>query len=98
MKITLKQHGGMAAAPGGRPLTLDTADLGERRDEVEGLARAVSGQPGATRAAHPDEMSYTLIIADADGTHEVHGMGSGRSAEFSRLMREVRSAGKAGTS
>jgi hypothetical protein len=105
MKITLKQYGGLAAAVRKAPLTLDTAELGERRDEVDSLARTVWAQSGAQAAArsapprmpHPDEMGYTLTIAGDEGTHEVRSMESAASPELSRLVEQVRRCGKAGT-
>jgi hypothetical protein len=96
MKITLKQHGGLAAAVRRPPLILDTAELGDRRDEVEGLARAVSAQSTSPGLPHPDAMGYTLIIAGADGTHEVRGMDNADSPEFSSLVQQVRRSGRAG--
>lgn len=95
MKITLKQYGGIApvARP---PMVLDTSDLGAAREEVEGLARAVSTQPGSSGAPHPDEMSYTLIIASDAGRQEVRGNDTTATPEFSSLVQQVRNRGKIG--
>jgi hypothetical protein len=105
MKITLKQHGGLAAAVRKAPLTLDTAELGNRRDEVDSLARTVSAQCAAQSAAesnparlpHPDEMGYTLTIAGEHGTQEVRSMEGAASPELARLVEQVRRCGKAAT-
>jgi hypothetical protein len=101
MKITLKQYGGLAAAVRKAPLTLDTAELGKGRDEVDSLARAVWAQIGAQpvppQMPHPDEMGYTLTIACDEGTHEVRSMESAASPELSQLVEQVRRCGKAGT-
>jgi hypothetical protein len=43
-------------------------------------------------------MGYTLIIAGADGTHEVRGTDNAASPEFSSLVQQVRRSGRAGTS
>ena len=96
MKITLKQHGGLAAAVRRPPLLLDTTELGDQRGEVEGLASTVSAQSIAPGPPHPDEMGYTLIITGDDGTHEVRSTESAASPEFSRLVQHVRRYGKAG--
>jgi hypothetical protein len=105
MRITLKQYGGLAAAVRKAPLTLDTAELGNRRDELESLARTVSAQSAAQSAAepapprlpHPDEIGYTLTIAGEHGTQEVRSMESAASPELARLVEQVRRCGKAGT-
>ena len=93
MKITLEQVGGLAGIR--RRYTLDTADLGDARDEVEALARAVGDQAKAPGAPHPDEFGYALRIAADDGTRELAGTDTGASAEFARLVKQVRSRGKA---
>ena len=66
MKITLEQVGGFAGIR--RRFILDTAELGEARGEVEGLARTVKTQRPAAGAPHPDAMVYLLTIAADDGT------------------------------
>ncbi|MET0981174.1 MAG: protealysin inhibitor emfourin [Telluria sp.] len=93
MKITLEQAGGLAGIR--RRFVLDTSDLGEARDEVESLARTVGEQPGASGSPHPDAMAYTLTIAGEDGTREVGGMDSASTAEFGKLVDQVRKHGKA---
>ncbi|MET0981431.1 MAG: protealysin inhibitor emfourin [Telluria sp.] len=95
MKITLKQYGGLAPVTR-PPVVLDTADLDQDRDEVEGLARAVSAQSSPPGSPHPDGMSYTLVIAGDEGVQEVQGMDGMASPEFSTLVQRVRGAGKAG--
>jgi hypothetical protein len=95
MKITLKQYGGMAPVTR-PPVVLDTSDLGAARDEVEGLARAVSAQSISSGSPHPDEMGATLIIASDEGTQEIRGMDTSSTEEFARLVQRVRSMGKVG--
>lgn len=95
MKITLEQMGGLAGIR--RRYTIDTADLGDARAEVEALARAVGGQSNAPGSPHPDEMGYTLTIAADDGTHELAGTDASASREFASLVKQVRSRGKAET-
>lgn len=96
MKITLQQHGGLAAARRA-PLVLDTAELGAQRAQVEALARTVSTQPGSPRPPHPDEMAYTLTIAGDDGTHDIRTMETDASPEFATLVQQVRRSGKPGS-
>lgn len=93
MKITLEQVGGLAGIR--RRFTLDTADLGDAREEVEALARAVGDQPKAPGSPQPDEMGYVLSIAADDGTHELAGTDASASTEFAGLVKQVRSRGKA---
>lgn len=92
MKITLKQHGGLAGQR--PPLVLDTASL-DTRAEVEQLARQVAGQTAQGAALRPDEMAYTLVIADDHGTHEARGVDSSATPEFANLAQQVRKWGKA---
>ena len=96
MKITLKQYGGLAAAVRRPPLILDTADLGDQRADVEGLARIVTAQSTSPGLPHPDAMGYTLLIDGVDGTHEVRGTDNAGSPEFSSLVQQVRRSGRAG--
>jgi len=93
MKITLEQVGGLAGIR--RRFTLDTADLGDARAEVEALARALKNQSNTLGSPHPDEMGYALRIAADDGTHELAGSDASASAEFAKLVKQVRSRGKA---
>jgi len=98
MKITLEQMGGLAGIR--RRITLDTADLGDARAEVEtlaveALARALKNQSRAPGSPHPDEMGYVLSIAADDGTHELAGTDASASREFASLVKQVRSRGKA---
>jgi hypothetical protein len=98
MKITLEQVGGLAGIR--RRFTLDTADLGDARAEVEtlaveALARALKNQSTAPGSPHPDEMGYTLNIAADDGTRELAGTDTSASTEFARLVKQVKSRGKA---
>ncbi|MFC5462234.1 protealysin inhibitor emfourin [Massilia niabensis] len=95
MKITLKQYGGLAPVTR-PPVVLDTADLDQDRDEVEGLARAVSAQSSPPAPPHPDGMSYTLVIDGDEGMQEVRGTDGSATAEFSELVQRVRGSGKAG--
>jgi len=93
MKITLEQMGGLAGIR--RRFTLDTADLGDARAEVETLARAVGNESTAPGSPHPDEMGYTLRIAADDGTRELAGTDTSASTEFAKLVKQVKSRGKA---
>lgn len=93
MKITLEQVGGLAGIR--RRFTLDTAGLGDAREEVEALARAVGEQSRAPDSPHPDEMGYTLTIAAHDGTQALAVTDASASAEFARLVKQVKSRGKA---
>ena len=95
MKITLEQMGGLAGIR--RRFTLDTADLGDARAEVEALARALENQSGAPGSPHPDEMGYALRIAADDGTHEFAATDASASPEFAQLVQQVKRRGKAGT-
>jgi hypothetical protein len=92
MKITLEQVGGLAGIR--RRFTLDTADLGDARAEVEALARALGQQSRAPGSPHPDEMGYALTISADDGTHELAGTDASASTEFARLVKQVRNRGK----
>lgn len=94
MKITLEQFGGLAGIR--RRFTLDTADLGEEREEVEALARAVGEQSYSPGAPRPDEMGYALHIAGDEGMREVAGTDASASTQFGRLVEQVRKRGKAG--
>ena len=95
MKITLEQVGGLAGIR--RRFTLDTADLGDAREEVEALARALKDQSSAPGSPHPDELGYALRIAADDGTRELAGTDTSASTEFANLVKQVKSRGKAET-
>ena len=93
MKITLKQSGGLA--PVRRPpVILDTSELEEGRDDVEGLARLVAAQPLRPVSPQPDGMSYTLVITGDVGTREVQGTDGDATPEFASLVQHVRRRGK----
>lgn len=93
MKITLKQYGGLA----GRrvAVVLDTAALAGERDALEGLARTVASEPDSSSAPHPDEMGYTLVIADGGVLREARAADSSATPAFSRLVQEVKTRGTA---
>ena len=93
MKITLEQMGGLAGIR--RRFSLDTADLGDARAEVEALARAVRGQSAAPGALHPDELGYALRIDADDGAHEFNGTDTSASPELAQLVQQVKRRGKA---
>lgn len=92
MKITLQQHGGLAGLR--PPLVLETTGLAAR-DDVERLARLVASQAAPAGPVHPDEMAYTLVIADGHATHEARGVDSSATPEFANLAQQVRKWGKA---
>ena len=94
MQITLRQYGGFAPVARA-PLTIDTANLAEEREEVEGLARTVSAQTLAPGMPYPDQMGYTLIIEGQGGRQEVHGSDEAGTPEFIRLVQLVRQRGEA---
>lgn len=96
MKITLQQHGGLAAAIKLPPLVLDTDELDDpTRAQVEALAHSVPAQRSAVRSPHPDELAYTLTLENVNGIHQLTSMETASSATFSELVRLVRRHGKA---
>ena len=56
-----------------------------------------AGASTAPGSPHPDEMGYTLAIAADDGTHELAGTDASATTEFARLVKQVKSRGKAET-
>ena len=106
MKITLRQHGGLAAAVKRAPVVLDTGELDEQlRAEVEGLAHAASshsrGQAAMPETPYPDQISSTLTIDDGEGARELRNtearsLESASSDEFAKLVQLVRKHGKPG--
>lgn len=99
MKITLKQHGGLAAVVRKAPLTLDTNELDEQsRDEVNALARQVAAKDASgSPPPRPDEIGYTLTIEDDDALQEARSMESASTAAFSKLVSFVKENGHTGT-
>ncbi len=91
MKITLAQHGGLAAAINRArpPQVADSAALDETRAaELEGLASAAASAPprAASSGKARDEMSYTITIEDQGRKTVLSQSDTTMSAEFGKLL------------
>lgn len=71
MRVTLKEHGGIAAAVARPPRTVDSATLpAGSAAELAGLvaaARAAAPAAPATTRRAPDAMSYAIDVEEDDG-------------------------------
>lgn len=94
MKITLSQHGGLAAFIKRPPIILDTGALDERtRARVEELARAALRSPPAQAAPKPDEISYAVQVEDGEQTAVLRGTDTAQAPDFCRLVQAVKKYG-----
>jgi hypothetical protein len=91
MKVTLEQHGGLAAGVRRRPRVVETGALApEAAGELARLAAEAKAAPapggsGARRA--PDAMGYTITVED-DGQPPLvlRGSDAGMSDAFAALL------------
>jgi hypothetical protein len=90
MKVSLREHGGIAAAIRlGRPAkALDSSQLDAAA--AADLARLVSeakAAPSPASAPRPDEMSYSITVEENGGaTFTLRASDSGMSPEFEALL------------
>ena len=90
MKITLAQHGGLAAGIrlNRPPIAIDAAALeASQAAEMKALAAAAVGAPpGARSGKARDEMSYTLTIEDGGHQTVLSQSDTSMSIEFGKLL------------
>jgi hypothetical protein len=90
MRVTLAEHGGLAAAINLRrpPRVVDSAAL--PADQARELSRlvdaAVSARRPATAVSTGDAMSYTITVDRGGGTSVLHGSDNAASPEFTNLL------------
>jgi hypothetical protein len=95
MKLTLAEHGGLAAALrlGQPPVVVDLSTLPD--DEVRQLtdllsaARADPAPSGSARTA-PDAMSYTVTVEDGGSQEVLRRTDTTMSREFAELLDRLR--------
>ena len=94
MKISLREHGGIAAATRlGRPAKILDGSLQDTAGAAE-LARLVAAAKAAQSSAppppRPDEMSYSITVEEDDGTTSTfRGSDTSMSPEFDALLSWV---------
>jgi hypothetical protein len=91
MKVSLREHGGIAAATRlGRPAKILDDSLLDAAAAVE-VARLVTaakaGQSSAPPTPRPDEMSYSITVEEDDGTtFTLRASDMSMSPEFDTLL------------
>jgi hypothetical protein len=94
MKLTLAEHGGLAAGLrlGRQPVVVDIATLPESdaRELVDLLSAAKEGPP-APEPSHavPDEQSYTITVVDGQAQEVLHRSDTTMSQAFADLMERL---------
>jgi len=91
MKVSLAQHGGLAAGIrlNSPPQTIDSAALDQPKaaELRELVAAASSAPPGAIPSGKTrDEMSYTITVQDDGGETVLSQSDTTMSAEFRKLL------------
>jgi len=98
MRLTLKVHGGFAAAMRREPAVMDTASLDpQHADRIAHLVRAIVASPTASAPAEPmpDAMSYTLVVEQDGKTDVVKQRDGDLTAEFGQLLDQFTSGATA---
>ena len=95
MKITLAQHGGLAAGIHLQrsPLVIDTTDLEQAKAaELTRLVAAARAAPprADNRGTARDEMSYTVTIEDDGHETRISQSDTTMSADFAALLAWLR--------
>lgn len=94
MKVSLREHGGLAAGIARAPRTIDAAQLdAPAADELRRLVAAARANPG-TAAPRPgpvrDAMSYAITVDDAGESVTLRQSDTDMSAAFADLLGWLR--------
>lgn len=90
MKITLREHGGLAAAIRRPPRVIDTATLpADQAAAVAKLAAAAGSGPAGPGAAR-DAMSYEITIEDGGRQSVLRGSDGSMPAPLAELVAALR--------
>jgi hypothetical protein len=96
MRITLKTHGGIAAAIKRKPASVDTSVLSneEAQQWIQLVEAALASAPKSSPAvsARPDMMGYTLTIEGKSGAQTLKFRDGELTPALAALLSALRSA------